>query len=54
MSKSDYISNLATLIVLTMSTVIEKILTHLNEKAPPVKAPSLPKCRAPPQAVWFD
>ena len=27
--------------------IIDKILTHLNEKAPPVKAPPLPKCRAP-------
>ena len=34
--------------------VIEKILAHLNEKAPPLQAPPLPKCRAPPQAVLFD
>lgn len=34
--------------------VIEKILAHLNEKALPVQAPPLPKCRAPPQAVLFD
>jgi len=34
--------------------VIEKILAHLHEKAPPLQAPPLPKCRAPPQAVWLD
>ena len=33
--------------------IIDKILTHLNEKAPPVEAP-LPKSRAPPLAVLFD
>jgi hypothetical protein len=33
--------------------VIDKILTHLNEKTLPVQAP-LPKCRAPPPAVLFD
>jgi hypothetical protein len=36
------------------SAVIEKILAHLNEKALPVQAPPLPKCRAPPQSVLFD
>ncbi len=34
--------------------VIEKILTHLNEKALPIAAPLLPESRAPPQAGWFD
>ena len=34
--------------------VIEKILTHLNEKALPIQAPLLPESRAPPQADWFD
>ena len=34
--------------------VIEKILTHLNEKALPLQAPPLPNSRAPPQAAWFD
>ena len=34
--------------------IIDKILTHLNEKAPPLQAPPLPKSRAPPQAVLFD
>jgi hypothetical protein len=34
--------------------VIEKILTHLNEKALPIQAPLLPESRAPPQAGWFD
>ena len=34
--------------------VIEKILTHLNEKALPIEAPPLPKSRAPPQAGLFD
>ncbi|MCP4826340.1 MAG: IS91 family transposase, partial [Shimia sp.] len=34
--------------------IIDKILSHLNEKALPVKAPPLPKSRAPPQAVLFD
>jgi hypothetical protein len=34
--------------------VIDKILTQLNEKALPVQAPPLPKCRAPPQAVLFN
>jgi len=34
--------------------IIVKILSHMNEKAPPVQAPPLPKCRAPPQAVLFD
>ena len=34
--------------------VIEKILAHLNEKALPVQALPLPKCRAPPQAALFD
>ncbi len=33
---------------------IEKILTHLNEKALPIEAPPLPKSRAPPQARLFD
>ena len=33
--------------------VIDKILTHLNNKTPAVQAP-LPKCRAPPPAVLFD
>jgi hypothetical protein len=31
--------------------IIDKILTHLNEKALPVQAPPLPKSRAPPPAV---
>ena len=34
--------------------IIDKVLSHLNEKAPPVQSPPLLKCRAPPQAVWFD
>ena len=34
--------------------IIDKILSHLNEKALPVKAPPLPKSRAPPQVVLFD
>ncbi len=34
--------------------VIEKLLTHLNEKALPIEAPPLPKSRAPPQAGLFD
>jgi len=34
--------------------IIDKILSHLNEKALPLQAPPLPKCRAPPQAVLFD
>jgi hypothetical protein len=34
--------------------VIEKILTHLNERALPIQAPLLPESRAPPQAGWFD
>ncbi len=34
--------------------VIEKILTHLNEKALPIAASLLPESRAPPQAGWFD
>jgi hypothetical protein len=33
---------------------IEKILTHLNEKALPIQAPLLPESRAPPEARWFD
>ena len=36
------------------AVVIEKILTHLNEKALPIAAPLLPRSRAPPQAGWFD
>ena len=32
--------------------VIDKILTHLNEKALPIKAPSLPESRAPLQIGW--
>jgi hypothetical protein len=36
------------------AVVIEKILTHLNEKALPIAAPLLPESRAPPQAGWFD
>ena len=36
------------------AVVIEKILTHLNEKALPIQAPLLPESRAPPQAGWFD
>jgi len=34
--------------------VIEKILTHLNEKALAVHTPLLSESRAPPQAIWFD
>jgi len=34
--------------------VIEKILTHLNEKAAGAKPTRLPECRAPPQAVLFN
>ncbi len=34
--------------------VIEKILTHRNEKALPIEAPPLPRSRAPPQAGLFD
>jgi hypothetical protein len=34
--------------------VIEKILTHLNEKAPYSQATLLPESRAPPQAGLFD
>jgi len=34
--------------------VIEKILTHLNEKGPFSQATPLPESRAPPQAGLFD
>ncbi len=34
--------------------VIEKILIHLNEKAPYSQATPLPESRAPPQAALFD
>jgi hypothetical protein len=34
--------------------VIEKILTHLTEKALPIEALPLPESRAPPQAGLFD
>jgi hypothetical protein len=34
--------------------VIEKILTHRNEKALPIEAPLLPRSRASPQAGLFD
>ena len=34
--------------------VIEKILTHLKENAPPIEASLLPESRAPPQAGLFD
>ncbi len=33
--------------------VIEKILTHLDAKAPEPEASRLPPCRAPPQARLF-
>jgi len=35
------------------SVVIEKILTHLNEKTLPLEASQLPESRAPPQAGLF-
>jgi hypothetical protein len=34
--------------------VIEKILTHLNEKAAGAKPTRFPESRAPPQAVLFN
>ena len=34
--------------------VIEKILTHLDEKVAPAEASRRPRCRAPPQAGLFD
>ena len=34
--------------------VIEKRLTHLNEKAPSAEATPLPESRAPPQSGLFD
>jgi hypothetical protein len=34
--------------------VIEKILTHLNGKAPYSQATLFPESRAPPQAGLFD
>jgi len=34
--------------------VIEKILTHLDEKGASVEASRRPRCRAPPQAGLFD
>jgi len=34
--------------------VIEKILSHLNEKAPSAEATLLPESRAPPKARLFD
>ena len=34
--------------------VIEKILTHLDEKGASAEASRRPRCRAPPQAGLFD
>jgi hypothetical protein len=34
--------------------VIEKILTHLEAKAPDPEAPRWPPCRAPPWRGLFD
>ena len=34
--------------------VIEKILTHLDGKAPEPKATQRPPCRAPPQRGLFE
>jgi Zn-finger nucleic acid-binding protein len=34
--------------------IIDKILSRLNEKAPPAQSPPSPKCRAPPPAILFD
>jgi hypothetical protein len=34
--------------------IIDKILSHLNEKVLPVQTPPLPKSRAPPPAVLFE
>ena len=34
--------------------VIEKILTHLDEKGASAEASRQPRCRAPPQAGLFD
>ena len=34
--------------------VIEKILTHLNAKAPEPEAPQRPPSRAPPQRGLFE
>jgi len=34
--------------------IIEKILTHLNQKALAVHTPLVPDTRAPPQAGLFD
>ena len=34
--------------------VIEKILTHLDEKDAAAEASRQPRCRAPPQAGLFD
>jgi hypothetical protein len=34
--------------------VIEKILTHLDEKGAAAEACRQPRCRAPPQAALFD
>ncbi len=34
--------------------VIEKILTHLDEKGASAEASRRPPCRAPPQAGLFD
>jgi hypothetical protein len=36
------------------SVVIEKILTHLDEKDAAAEASRQPRCRAPPQAGLFD
>jgi hypothetical protein len=34
--------------------VIEKILTHLDEKGAAAEASRQPRCQAPPQAGLFD
>ena len=36
------------------SVVIQKILTHIDTKAPSAESFRLPPCRAPPQAGLFD
>jgi hypothetical protein len=36
------------------AVIIEKILTHLDEKTGSAEAPRLPPCRAPPQADLFE
>ena len=42
------------IILLDDSVVIEKILTHLDEKDAAAEASRQPRCRAPPQVGLFD